>query len=799
MSEDSHFIITMQKIVPILFLGLILIRPNNVCSQVSAGSILWLRSDRGAIVQNGHLIRWQDQSGNHNDAIQTNSGNQPDLIDTAYNGKPSIRFNGWNYLQSLSIFPVDHDYSVSIVVKINNFANLNNLVSGNGHAIWFDSSAYPRILHGTFYRQDFATIPVWPTGASVVTVLYSEADQQAIAYVNGEFADSSYIQSNGDSTLYIGSYIGGYFLQGEIQEVLLYDRELAPDERVNLDSYILERYNIAHGNPNPKPDSTFTSLPAPLQLFPRDANDSASVPIGGTIYSMGLDSIYVAEFKNGDQIARMSEALHYNDGIASFAFAPRIHAELSEYTFEVHIKAGLHDSLMARRDSIVCGDAFLIDGQSNAIFGYDNPTYENEFCRTFGIDYSEDHRDTTWELSLALKWGDANSAGAWGQRIQRNLVEHEHIPSCCINGGVSATAIGDHLRNDTDKYSLRTIYGRQLYRATKAGLEQGVNVLFWDQGELNYAAGYYDQFHQLFSSWKEDYPNLKKVYLTQNRPNYCGWGNIDLRDVQRAMGDSIPEVEPIATAALPYQDGCHYYDPGLDAKGDRLFASFARDFYHATDTADLRSANAMGAYYTSPAHTTLAVIFSPPTVRLSSTPDTTVVGVLETLKDYLYLDDPSTHVNSVRFDMDTLFLDLNKSSTAQSIGYLPDQYYNNNDTLIYEGPWIVNSRGLGAFLFHHLAISNQLLGVDRGTGEDTTIYFFPDPVHDHLTLDVGQLSAPVEVAIVREDGIVLLQRTIPFSGGPTVDINLASVPSGSYIVNIQSAKGRRTGKIVVEH
>jgi hypothetical protein len=31
------------------------------------------------------------------------------------------------------------------------------------------------------------------------------------------------------------------------------------------------------------------------------------------------------------------------------------------------------------------------------------------------------------------------------------------------------------------------------------------------------------------------------------------------------------------------------------------------------------------------------------------------------------------------------------------------------------------------------------------------------------------------------------------------DINLASVSWGSYIVNILSAKGRRTGKIVIEH
>src|SRR5690349_9247159 len=111
---------------------------------------------------------------------------------------------------------------------------------------------------------------------------------------------------------------------------------------------------------------SFTELPRPLQLYPRDADDSATVPIRGSVSILGYDSIGVEVYRNNVLRKNVSVRAVYNAGVAEFAFKPRIRAELAEYSFRVYGKTGTIIELLARRDSIVAGDVYLIAGQSNA-------------------------------------------------------------------------------------------------------------------------------------------------------------------------------------------------------------------------------------------------------------------------------------------------------------------------------------------------------------------------------------------------------------------------------------------------
>ena len=768
-----------------------------VRGQAPTGSILWLRADAGVVLENGHVAVWKDQSGHRNDATMSD-GQQPDFLDSTSNGLPAIVFHGWNYLEAPNIFPATHDYTIAVVATITNVRNINNLVSGNTHALYLDSTLSPRVVHNSFNFQDYGTIGMDSEAASCVVALYSEVYQQAALYVNGEFADSSYVGSSPDSNLYIGSFQRGYFLQGNIQEVLLYDRELDSGELVDLDRYLRSKYGIPHAKPNPKPDSTFTSLPAPEELFARGSDDSATVPIAGTIYRAGFDSLYILEFKGGALISRASIPLHYENNQASFSFAPRIHAELSEYRFEVHITTPNVDSIIASRDSIVCGDIFLIDGQSDAIFGYDTARYSNEFCRTFGINYSQNLRDTFWSVGINDKFGNRNAVGGWGQRIQRDLIEDEHIPSCCIDGAVSATNIEAHERNDSSSYDLRTIYGQQLYRATKTGLLGAVHTMFWEQGEANYGVGYYDKFLKLHNAWKQDYPGLKKIYVVQNRPNFCYWGNRDMRDAQRTVENSLPDVETIAKAAIAGYDGCHFTDPGFDALGDRLFSAFARDFYNSFDTAYLRSPNPLWASWTHPDHHQVAILFSPPDAVLHATNDTTVDGIFATLKDYLYPDDANSHVVSVAFNNDTMFIDLDNPGNTQSIAYLPDQRYNGSDSVVYEGPWIVNQRGLGALLWYHLPIQDQPYFNVVGTSAVPSFHIAPDPTSGSITVNMAGFDGPAQVRLISETGATVWNELLPADHPEDVTFDLRMEPSGCYLLQITNGTRFAQQKFILE-
>ncbi|MDD5674883.1 MAG: hypothetical protein PHC61_12005, partial [Chitinivibrionales bacterium] len=108
---------------------------------------------------------------------------------------------------------------------------------------------------------------------------------------------------------------------------------------------------------------TFTSKPVDLQFYARDNQDSGAVAVEGSVTSTGTDSISVTVYKNGSLYKRVAQALSYSGGSAPFSIAPKIHAELASYKFEVRAGA----TLVATADSILCGDAFYVDGQSNAV------------------------------------------------------------------------------------------------------------------------------------------------------------------------------------------------------------------------------------------------------------------------------------------------------------------------------------------------------------------------------------------------------------------------------------------------
>ncbi len=763
----------------------------HVCSAqtVPAGPVLWLQADTGIVQQNGHVAVWHDQSGHGNDVRMDDTLSRPDLIIDS--GRPAMLFHGWNYLQGPPIFPDSADYTIAVVAKINNFGAINNLISGNVHALYFNNDSFPRVVHAWFQTQEISTVPVWTSGFSAITALYDQAYQQATLYVNGQYADSTYVQATPDTTLTIGSYNGGYFLQGEIEEILLYDRKLTPSEDSSLNTYLMERYDIAPSTSLPKPDSTFSSIPNPFQLYPRGGDDSATVSIAGTMYRSGFDSMYVLQFKNDLLFRRISQLLVYDSGHAPFVFSPRIHAELSEYRFEVHLVSGAFDSTIAVRDSIACGDAFLMDGQSNAFNGFIVDTFETEFSRSLGFRGSENVRDTLWLKSNG-------GVGAADERIQQDLVTITGMPSFSVNDALGGTAIEAHYRNDSDKYDLRTIYGRMLYKTTKSGMVGAVKVFYWLQGEGDSSDGYYQKFLKLSNSWKEDYPNLQKIYLLQMRPNYCGWGNITMRDVQRAMGDSIPSVEPIASAAMSDQTGCHYNDDGYRDMGDRFYLDLARDFYHATDTMNLRSANALGAWYSKPDHSQIAVLFSPPDAKLQATADTTVDGISATLKDYIYTNDKSVSVQSIAFDNDTLFVNLDKPSTAQSIQYLPDQYYNGSDSVIYQGPWIVNSRGFGALLWYDLPISNEPLSVNEPVNPNSDVEIIPNPASRAISIDASSLSGTIEATLVAETGAIVWQQTFLPDHTSSLVFDLSNESSGCYLLRLSNATTNIEKKFILE-
>ncbi|MBC7892644.1 MAG: hypothetical protein H7Y12_10555 [Sphingobacteriaceae bacterium] len=458
----------------------------------------------------------------------------------------------------------------------------------------------------------------------------------------------------------------------------------------------------------------FTRLPAAFQLVPRTEANTAEVPVSGRILRSGFSRVTLNVFRNNVLFAHREQALAYTRDTARFSLSVLIRAELAEYRFEVFGVRSIGDSIrLARRDSVVCGDAYLINGQSNATTetGLQTYTYRNEFHRTFGeIGFEQTPGDTLWALSNR----GAAQVGVWGQELQRFITETYRVPVAIINGGLAGTDIRFQLPDTLRSASLANSYGRLLYRVRKAGLQTAVKALFWHQGEAEAFAnqrGYAALFDSLYRSWRQDYPSLKRFYLFQiNIVAAKSTSAGEVLEFQRQSPAVYPNLRNLATAGLPGYDGTHYNANGYTQMGRQLAKLVARDFYGATDTLQIDSPNLRKAFYTGPQRREIRLIFEPGQV-LRWPADTTVRGSTRRLVDFIYLDGRAGRVNRGEAQGNAVTLTLAQPDTARRISYLPAAYQDSLNKP-YEGPFLRNGRGLGAFIFQEVPIAEALPAPD---------------------------------------------------------------------------------------
>ncbi|CCG99722.1 protein of unknown function DUF303 acetylesterase putative [Fibrella aestuarina BUZ 2] len=477
---------------------------------------------------------------------------------------------------------------------------------------------------------------------------------------------------------------------------------------------------------------TFFKLPANGQLYPRNEQSVALVPIEGRIDTAGFERVSVQVFRNSSLYRQYSLPLSYSPtGSAPVALTTTIPAELAQYRVRIFLHsgvAGITDSLLiADRQRIVAGDAYVISGQSNAT-AYNAPpyyTYQSEYIRTFGVytgfgEYNP--ADTLW---AAGNGSSATLIGTWGMEMARRLTEQYRIPICIINGAAGGAPIQVlSARTDDDPMDLATNYGRLLYRVHKAGLTGRIKAYFYRQGEnetSGWASGWMMNFDYLFNNVRRDYPNLRRFYLFQIHV-LAGFAEATpgFRDYQRRLQSLQPLIRSHATVGTKAYDGIHFGVEGHQETGLEVFRLVARDFYGSTDTVQIISPDIKKAYYTSPARNELVMQFDEGQ-QLRWPGDTTVSdpygdSVTHQLRQWLFLNKKAGAVVSGRVDGYRVILTLNGSRSEQDLGYLPPNYPTQDATQptlpgfasAFPGPFLKNERGVRAFSFWNVPIGAPL-------------------------------------------------------------------------------------------
>ncbi len=366
-----------------------------------------------------------------------------------------------------------------------------------------------------------------------------------------------------------------------------------------------------------------TEKPVNGQFFARDPGTGL-----GTIFYNGTetgtpDTVFLKVYKTPDGGSESLETTRRQALVnGAYAFSAPITAGLNTYRVVYGTTTGGVDSDVATVSDLVCGDAFIIEGQSNAL-ATDNSapndtTTTNKWVRTYGL---------TSGWGYAISKGNDLQLGLWGWYLANRLVANNKVPVCIINGAAGGTRIDMHRPNPAD-HSLKLgsgwsedIYANLYNRVTGAKLTHGIRGLLWHQGEQDQGAigpdgDYNYKFYQQYfvdisAAWKQDFPNLRNYYIYQIWPAACGETsrNDQLREVQRTLPYLFSNMKIMSTHGIVPGSGCHYEPLGYQVFSDLIGPLVEQDVYGVIPTAKLTAPNLQQAYFTTPAKNEIALVF----------------------------------------------------------------------------------------------------------------------------------------------------------------------------------------------
>ncbi|AUD03957.1 sialate O-acetylesterase [Spirosoma pollinicola] len=461
----------------------------------------------------------------------------------------------------------------------------------------------------------------------------------------------------------------------------------------------------------------FQQLPRDLQLYPRDATNQAVVTVSGKMNAKGYTKIGLQLFREDSLIKVNTQSLDPKDSSAVFNLASTIRAERADYSFKVFIYKGADSTQVANPKHIVCGDVYIIDGQSNALAlsNFDELysfNFNDKYLRNVSYPYLGSPSQMSW---YPAKQPFA-SVGGFGLTLQRLILENYGIPTCFMNGGQGGTSITAlTVRDPINHANPITFYGDLLNRARWAGVAKQVKAIIWKQGEEEAGSGpenYGAKFTTLYNQFREDYGNAR-IYVGQINI----LANVEeeaaaLRDFQRRTKYLFNNVESVATVGTPGYDGVHYTGKAHQQLAFEQFRLLARDIYGSTDTLQINSPDVKKSFYNL-RKDSITLVYDDQ-MQMVWKNDTTfynfATGAIiarRELKDYFYLDGKASLLAGGSASGNRVTLGLKQTSTATKLRYLP-AYFSDAASPFYDGPTLRNTRGMRAFSFDNVSIADAI-------------------------------------------------------------------------------------------
>lgn len=243
----------MKSVISLLHLTVIFV--IEVTGQIPSTALsLWLKADMGVQLNNNKVITWNDQSGNKHHASSVPS-NTPLLITSQLNGLPCIRFNGLdNSIETVPFqtFPNKRG-TISMVVKVNGEGKTSGAGYGTLISTYFNMGItwqFGVVKELAVYYDGVGT-DGFPVAAipekkwSIVTITRN-TDTTMNFYRDGEFKLSFRIKNNQPDVNPVKIASNGRLevLNGDIAEIILYNKALNDAELNTVHIYLEQKYKI---------------------------------------------------------------------------------------------------------------------------------------------------------------------------------------------------------------------------------------------------------------------------------------------------------------------------------------------------------------------------------------------------------------------------------------------------------------------------------------------------------------------------------------------------------------------------
>ena len=428
--------------------------------------------------------------------------------------------------------------------------------------------------------------------------------------------------------------------------------------------------------------------PVDHQFYARDDNNQGTLHYRGTLKE-APDSVFLKLYVGDKLIDTHRQKIGANN---KYALSTTLKAGLIAYRTEFGIERGGAETVLDTASDLVCGDVFVIQGQSNAEAWTDKRVvhpYRSNWLRSFGTPSTNKDRarDAVWGNALSFNGGENHhhfQIGYWGVELGRLLIEKHRIPVCMINGAQGGTRVDQHQRNEADPTDVSTIYGRLLWRLLQAKLTHGVRAVLWHQGENDQGASgktgtfgwvnYQDYFIRMTAAWKQDYPNIKHYYIHQIWPGACGSRSVEndrLRERQRRLPQQFSNMSVMSTLGIRPGGGCHYLAEGYTAMARQIFPLVNQYNYGVESKMSITAPNIQRASYTSDKRDEITLVFDQ------------YVKCDDDVAGRFYLNGAVEKIIAVGGTGNIITLKLARASTAKNLSYIKGGTWRQDQGIIW--------------------------------------------------------------------------------------------------------------------